>query len=174
MRNAPAVRYPVGRSRFHGCLVLTIGGLGLAVISGWSITLGPAPALNWGALVLFAVVATYAAYRWKTTCPGELVWTGQVWEYSISGAGTETPSMAVNAVAVILDLQSTLLIRVWKSDGSNLWLWTERRQLPGRWLAHRRAVFGFKPKQQSANLAKSFGNGLHVSDPAFGSARKNP
>jgi hypothetical protein len=103
-----------------------------------------------------------------------LVWTGQVWRYTISNAGVEKSSVLVDTVVVILDLQTTLLIRVWKPEGTNLWLWTERRQLPGRWLAHRRAVFGFNRMPQSANTAASVGHGLHGADPAFGANRNKP
>ncbi len=141
MRNAPAVHYPVGRCHFHGWLLLIAGGLGFLVIGGWHLTGNIEPGLAWYFAGVAAVLAANALYRWHSTVPGELVWTGQSWQYSrlINNAGIQP--LAIHEVRVVLDLQSTLLIRVLGADGEIVWLWSEQRQLLTHWLAHRRALF---------------------------------
>ena len=72
---------------------------------------------------------------------GELIWTGQTWQYSSLANAADAIDLTIQQVRVVLDLQSTMLIRATSVNGAICWFWTERRSFPLRWLAHRRALF---------------------------------
>jgi hypothetical protein len=145
MRNAPAVHYPVGRSHFHGWLLLLAGGLGFLVIGGWHLTGNVEPGRTSSFAVIALVLAVNALFQWHSTAVGELVWTGLVWQFSRRIDNVESSPLTIHDVRVVLDLQSTLLIRAWGADGETNWLWSEQRQMPPLWWAHRRALFAVKP-----------------------------
>lgn len=139
MRNAPAVRYPVGRSRF---LMLASGaswaaGAGLC---GWWLTLEGYPAwrtpMAIGVIVVTAWLGLHTLHHLKA---GLLRWDGEVWHWSeVDGSGTEVP---LAQVGVEMDLQSRMALRIAMQDGISSWIWVEARSLPLDWLALRRALF---------------------------------
>lgn len=155
---APAVRYPFARSAALGWLCV-----GLAIASGcgaawygstvWA-------AAGGGALALAAIIGWVAAawgalvYWWRSPC-GLLVWNGQVWAVHVVDARCAAPSedgLALQQVpAVILDLQHTLWIMVYRDGHGPLWLWLERSRSPERWGDLRRAVYS--PAMQAASTA---------------------
>ena len=62
MHSAPAVRYPVGRSRWHGLLLLGLSGLGLLAVILWTLSLDT-PGWRQGLFVLLFVPAVALAWR---------------------------------------------------------------------------------------------------------------
>ncbi len=155
MRNAPAVHYPVGRCHFHGWLVLIASSIGLAVLVRWNFAVDVRPVVKWSSMVIFTALTVNAAYRWRITRKDELIWTGQMWKFTGLTNRTETQPPKILDVAVVLDLKATVLVRISGSHGKKRWVWTESRQLPLRWLAHRRALFAPQwrrpPKQASVS-----------------------
>lgn len=152
MRNAPAVHYPVGRSHFQCCLYMLAGGLGFLLIGGWHLTGDIESRAAWSFAGFSVVLVANALFRWHSTVPGELVWTGQVWQYSRSSNKAVSQPLGLHEVRVVWDLQTTLLIRVLGHGGETVWLWSEKSQLPAHWLAHRRALFAANwvpPRQKS-------------------------
>ena len=141
MRNAPSARYPVGRCRFHGFFILLLACVSLGLMICWSLTTAVAPSVVWSSSLLLLVLVVNAGYRWQTTRMGELIWTGQTWRYSSQANAADAIDLTIQQVRVVLDLQSTVLIRTIGVDGAICWFWTERRSFPLRWLAHRRALF---------------------------------
>ncbi len=155
---APAVRYPFARSAALGWLCV-----GLAIASGcgavwygskvWAATGG-------GAFALAAIIGWVAAalgslvYWWRSPC-GLLAWNGQVWAVHMVDARCAAPpedGVALQqAPAVILDLQHTLWIMVYRDGQGPLWLWLERSSSPERWGDLRRAVYS--PAMQAAPTA---------------------
>ncbi|MFT4269322.1 MAG: hypothetical protein QM586_19230 [Xenophilus sp.] len=144
MRSAPAVSYPVGRSRFAAGLFLALwlggaGGAGLwwlqAGGSGWR------PALLAAALVLSALAA---GTGWVRVPPGPLHWDGAHWSL-----GPDGEALRMAAAVVGLDLQRVLLVRLAAAGRAPRWLWLERAWAPGRWDALRRAVYCRPPAAEA-------------------------
>ncbi len=135
MHNAPAVSYPVGRSRFQGGLVglATLGGAIASLL--WHHQADPVVWLQW--LFAFTLgLTSYAAARfWYRAPTGTLCWDGRAWSwYSV-----KVPISGV--VTVHLDFQYFMLLSLSSEGGEQIWLWPERRTEARYWNALRQAVF---------------------------------
>jgi hypothetical protein len=137
MHSAPAVNYPVGRSRFQGQLIGVLVALGCLTgvwwwsgvsMSGWR------QALFFVTLLLAALVAARAWWRSPT---GVLVWDGEAWCFN------GVPGAISGKLQLHLDMQFFMLLCLEKDTArgaGRLWLWLDRRAAPTLWLALRRAV----------------------------------
>lgn len=138
MHSAPAVSYPVGRSRFQGWLLVLTGLAGMLVGLIWfrqSDLAGWRQGLYAATLLVTCVIAVQA---WRRSPCGSLRWDGQAWSW------TERDVSVCAEVTVHLDLQFFLLLRLRTDTGSRIWLWPERRAAVTRWNALRRAVFSHR------------------------------
>jgi toxin CptA len=135
MHSAPALTYPVGRSRFQVWLLCLIGLVSVSAGLRWVQQSGP---VDWRqglfavTLLIYGLVDVLA---WRRTPTGTLHWDGQVWGW------TEMTQSLSGAVTVHLDLQFCMVLSLQSENGSRIWLWPERRRDPVRWSALRRAVF---------------------------------
>jgi toxin CptA len=135
MYSAPAVSYPVGRSHFHGQLLV-----GAIVLSGFSLAMWimQSDVRAFRHLVVAALwlgSATVAIVAWLRSPHGVLTWDGRDWTWTCHDVSHPV------VPSVMLDSQSALLVH-WRVTGaSNGWIWLERRTAPTRWLPLRRAVF---------------------------------
>ncbi len=135
MHSAPALSYPVGRSRLQGWLVGLTGLAGALTGLLWQAAADPA---GWrqGLFAITLLGAVIVAVRaWQRSPPGRLCWDGQAWswlsvDHSVSGL-----------LAVHLDLQFVLLLSLRPERGARIWLWPERSAELAAWNALRRAVF---------------------------------
>ena len=135
--NAPSVLYPLGRSRFLGCLLLT-GWLLAAGVTLWWWRVSAST--DWRQLlgcVALLLAGWVMLTGWRRSPVGRLQWDGQRWRWESvvyrSGTALEPP-------AVVLDVQFAILLRLNNQAGAVWWLWAERSALPIRWLDLRRAV----------------------------------
>jgi toxin CptA len=138
MHGAPAVSYPVGRSRVAGALLLAAWAAGAAGVIAWLLVADPAPA-RWAACVAAVLIGgAVALHAWTRSVRGELAWSGEEWSWTRNAR-----AQAGGLVDAVLDLQHTMLLRWQVSPGSaaGRWLWVERRTDPARWDALRRAVY---------------------------------
>ncbi|MBC7610955.1 MAG: hypothetical protein H7228_15535 [Polaromonas sp.] len=136
--NAPPVVYPLGRSRFQAVVLAGLWSAGLLSILFW---LNASHSIGWRALLAAAslVFAGFSAIRgWKNSPIGQLVWDGQLWRWE---SQSYQAGVANQALFVIADLQSLLLIRLENQAHASLWLWVEQKACPERWLDLRRAVY---------------------------------
>jgi hypothetical protein len=147
MLSAPSVSYPVGHSRFARRLlgVLWVMGSIAALAAHWRLD-----AVDWrnGLLFLSVLAATAAAWR-------SFVRRMTIAVLQFDGAGWSTSSAAGTApakVAIALDLQVSLLLRLSWPDATSRWVWLDRRAMPERWSALRRAVYS-RPAALDAVLA---------------------
>jgi len=136
MHSAPAVVFPVGRSRFAGALVLLLWLAGVAAISVWVFQPGE---FGWRqALALFSIALTglLALQDWLASPAGDLSWTGQHWVWSSKGRQFR------GLVVPHLDIQHCLLLRFHGAQqGASRWVWLERQASAGRWGDLRCAVY---------------------------------
>jgi len=135
MHNAPAVSFPVGRSRFQKTLMLAVLLTGAFVQGTWwlqSVEHGIAHGMG---LLLWLVSGAWAFGSFGRTLQQQLVWDGQDWRLQ-SGA----LSLLVRP-QVVLDLQHSLLVCLRPVAGTSVWVWPAQRAQPERWLALRRALF---------------------------------
>lgn len=133
MHNAPAVSYPVGRSRFQGQWLGGLTTLGcLAGVWWWSVV--DTPGWRQGLYFVVLLLTVVASFRaWWRSPSGVLAWDGEAWRFGGTYGGK---------VRLHLDLQFCMLLCL-QSDAEGagrLWLWPERRTAPAAWLALRRAV----------------------------------
>jgi hypothetical protein len=139
MHSAPAVSYPVGRSRFHGLLVAMIAASSAVLLMMWVIRSDALQTRHLAAVVLWLASLGLAAWHWLRTPTGSLAWDGLGWIWTC-----QTESCAV-VPEVTLDTQGSLLLYLHTQDGNSLWAWPQRKTLPQRWLPFRRALFGRPP-----------------------------
>ena len=135
MHSAPAITYPVGRSRFHAALLAGIALVTLLVGLLWQ-NLGNPQSWRQGLYAVTAIGFGMLAFQgWRRTPDGNLHWDGQAWNWT---AGTVVLG---GKVGVHLDLQFCMVLSLRMGDGTRVWFWPERRSDPVRWNALRRAVF---------------------------------
>ncbi len=144
MHHAPAVSFPLGRSRFLAALLLALWGLGVAVLALW---LSQQAHWRWPqALGLLAVLAGagFATRWWRLQRVGVLQWDGASWQARFDGLSVR------GSVSVQLDLQRHLWLKLHcGAPESDHWLWLERDADPLLWRDLRRAVYS----RASANSA---------------------
>lgn len=135
MHSAPAVSYPVGRSRFQGWLLAATALLGVLAGLLWCDASGR-PGWRQGLYALALLAAGGAAFHaWRRTPPGLLRWEGQCWHW-------RTEAASVSGVLLPhLDFQFCLLLSLRTDAGARLWLWPERQLDRPQWHALRCAVF---------------------------------
>jgi hypothetical protein len=135
MHSAPAVSYPVGRSRFQGWLVgLTCSG---GVLAGllWRYQTGLAGWRQWLFAMIMLGTSVAAARAWRRAPQGSLRWDGQAWSWTARDASV------CGVLAVHLDLQFCMVLSLRTDTGARRWFWPERRAEVALWQALRRAVF---------------------------------
>jgi hypothetical protein len=135
MHRAPALSYPLGRSRFQGALVAFTSLSAALVGCLWWLAGDP---LDWRhalfALIWFiGLVLAFGAW-WRAPV-GSLRWDGQGWNWI--GAGDPV----AGRLTAHLDLQFCLVLSLRPETGRRIWLFPERRRDGMRWNALRRAVF---------------------------------
>ena len=142
VRRAPAVLYPVGRSRFLGVCLLGLGLLGATVLLVWVLLGTRAETLgSVGVAASVWLVAIGGAFHfWRYQVQGFLRWDGQSW--SLTGWPPEVESTALAAAPLVfLDLQTHLWVQVSPAGHRSIWLWLDRSSQPERWMDLRRAVY---------------------------------
>lgn len=147
MQSAPAVSYPVGRSFFHAGVVVGVLALGAVVLAAWAVHRGDL----YGRVGMCAgvwLVCVLVGYRgWAHTHCGTLSWDGHAWTWGQAGDAACPVS-----TEVVLDTQSTVLLRLVGDAQPPFWVWPERRTQPQRWLALRRAIYARPTANSSAHL----------------------
>jgi hypothetical protein len=135
MHNAPAVSYPVGRSRFQNWLFVAVSVLGLVGALTW-FTQVEVPGWPQWAMLLGTVVTGVGAWRqWRYPVTGQLAWDGVSWIW------TDSKSSVPKQMAVVIHVQSAMLLCLRQADQTRrMWIWVDRDASPTRWLALRRAV----------------------------------
>ena len=139
MHSAPAVSYPVGRSRFQGRLLFGTGLTGLLAGGLWCAAPG---SLGWRhGLYLLALLTglVVAARAWRHSPQGFLRWDGQFWHWCTEGVAVRV------TLAVSLDVHLCLLLSLQTEAGQRLFLWPEQDAEPASWHALRCAVFARRP-----------------------------
>jgi hypothetical protein len=135
MHNAPAVSYPVGRSRFQAYLLGLVGSGGALVGTLWHYQANPIGWRWWFFGVVLAATGLIAARTWLQAPIGCLRWDGRTWSWT----GVET--LNGGSLTVVLDLQFCMVLGLCAVGSERFWLWPERRIDPTHWDALRRAVF---------------------------------
>ncbi len=151
MHHAPAVAYPVYRSKPLGFAMLSVwlaSGISLAVW-GWQSGRAQDATELYTHLQRSAVALTWfacgvvAAWQWRAMKPGELRFDGLAWLWASSGVAPLQGSLTV-----ALDLQHHLLVK-WHDQGESFvpsqrrtsaWLWLQADVVPAHWHGLRCAV----------------------------------
>jgi len=135
MHSAPAVSYPVGRSRFQGYLL----GLSclIGIISGWlwHYQSDPGGWRQWLFSLVLLGVCSVAVLVWRRSPQGRLSWDGQSWNWTCADLSV------CGVLTVHLDLQFFLVLCLHLDSGAAIWLWPERGATEVRWNSLRQAVF---------------------------------
>jgi toxin CptA len=135
MHNAPAVSYPVGRSRFQGRMMSVVSLLGLVSAAVWFTQAEATGWRQWLMLSGATLVAFGAWWQWRHPVIGQLAWDGVAWTWT--EADTSVPVQLV----LIADLQQAMLLLLDGARAANRpWVWVDRDASSMRWLALRRAV----------------------------------
>ena len=135
MHSAPAVSFPVGRSRFQGWLVGLTGLTGAVGGLLWRYQAEPAGWRQWLFALTLLCACALAAGAWFRSPRGHLRWDGQAWSW------TSAERSVGGVLTVHLDLQFFLLLSLRLDAGSRIWFWPERGAELTAWNALRRAVF---------------------------------
>lgn len=138
MHNAPAVSFPVGRSRFYAAMVVGVLSLSACTLVLWAAQADTLVFRHLVVALLWLISAVGAVRTWWQAPVGVLHWDGQVWTWRCGDDGKHMDEVV--DVAVVLDGQSALILRL-SSQTRPIWVWPEQRMAPLLWLALRRAVF---------------------------------
>jgi toxin CptA len=141
--SAPAVVYPIGRSRVQFWFSWVLWGIGLLV---WLLWFSGTQRLDWriglgGAAVLVSGWMLWQGWR-NVASSGQLAWDGSCWRWESVSHQTVSGELTL---AVIADLQQILWVVLDDGHGFRLWFCAERSAFPERWLDFRRAVYS-EPK----------------------------
>lgn len=135
MHSAPAVNYPVGRSRFQGWLLGLTGLVGLVAGFLWQAQVDLVGWRQWLFALTLLGACLMAVRAWWRAPVGRLYWDGHSWRWTGADASVS------GSVTVHLDLQFCLVLSLHTDAGARFWLWPERRAEVSLWRALRRAVF---------------------------------
>ena len=150
MHNAPAVRYPVGRSRWALGWLLMMIFLGAAGVLAWMVQADNINARQLGVAALWMLTSALGVRGWLHTPSGHLGWDAQGWHWTAFDQ-----SLPVS-VEVSLDFQTWLLLRLHSSaSGRVLWVWPTRGSAPLQWRALRRALVAHAGPNQQAGRPDS-------------------
>lgn len=140
MHSAPAVAYPVRRSRAAGLYLLAVCGLTVTVSALWLVQAHGGWQIRLGVLCC-ALGCLWCALAWRAMPVGELAWDGEVWQFTPAhGSLRDNSASPCRQLVVTLDLQRHLLVR-WPGHSSAGRFWIDRASRPQRWHALRRAVY---------------------------------
>ena len=137
MHNAPAVSFPVGRSRIQPWFLLVAWLAGAAVCGYWA---GLMDVTGWRrglALALPVAVGLVALASWvasRREAVARLHWDGECWRLETAAAARAA------SVAAHFDFQGFLLLCIRFEHGGVRWLWLEKSADVPLWHALRRAV----------------------------------
>ena len=135
MHNAPAVSFPVGRSRFQGWLLALVAVLGILAALTWFAVAQLAGWRQWLMLLGVVLSALTSAWLWYRTEGAQLAWDGTHWTCSALPGGEPV------LLSVIFDAQLAMLVLLSRLDRpGRSWIWLDRSASPTRWLALRRAA----------------------------------
>jgi len=136
MHSAPAVSYPVGRSRFQACLIGSLLVCGILTVSTWCLQVDALGWRQWLALTLCLMTSWLAGWHGWHTPKGSLAWDGVAWHWAVG-----TQSLVV-VPELVMDLQQLVLLRLRASNDNHVtWVWLDRELNPPRWVALRRAIY---------------------------------
>ena len=134
MHSAPAVNFPVGRSRCWGWFMGLTGVLGFMV----GLMLHFKSSINTADQVLydlfFLASFVFAVNVWRRSMTGHLQWDGQVWRWTVEGQFIQ------GFVTLHFDAQLLMIMTLRTDAGHVVWIWPERALDPTHWSALRRAV----------------------------------
>jgi hypothetical protein len=148
---APAVVYPVGRSRWAASAMVLGWASAIGVTLAWTWAAGPGdstPAWGWASLLLAGLALVW---HWRSAPSGQLAWDGNTWLWVSRAYPVGTP---LSPPQVVIDLQGVIVVRMSNPAGAALTLWLEARQEPRHWLDLRRAIH-----------ARPQGGGIDAVDP---------
>lgn len=144
MHRAPAVNFSVKRSRWQARLIAGASLLPLAALvvfargqTQWDVRM---PLLAISTLATSSV----AFVGWRHSPHGDLRWDGQRWHWSGLSANENC------SLAIVLDLQRVVLVRVQGDAANRVYLWLERAEDHANWRSLRRALV-------SSQSAKGYG-----------------
>ena len=151
MHNAPAVSYPVGRSRFQGTLIALSTLSGIAVGIAWHKQAGAGGWRGWLFIMSLAAASIVALLAWQRMPSGRLLWDGQAWSWT----SADTSSFGVMAVHV--DVQAWMVLSLRTDAGVRIWLWPQRSADAMHWSALRQAVFSGRVGSQPLSASSAPG-----------------
>ncbi len=148
VNNAPAVRYPVGRSSFQGYFLLVCGLAGLLVGGCWIFSAAAIGSVQLFFFAVLVVVLLLAGDAWRSSETGFLVWGGESWLWTTSNQSSS------GSMVVHLDIQSEMVVTLRDDRGRSVWLWLERASDPLAWRALRRAIHADKSVEVATKHVK--------------------
>ena len=136
--NAPAVVYPIKRSRSQWWFSWASWAGGLLLMLLWYLN---TMRLDWR-IGLGCVAVLVSAWNlhtvWQNDIAGHLIWDGSCWRWECITALIVSDELKLSVVA---DLQRLLVVVLDDNTGNRFWLCSERGAFPERWLDFRRAVY---------------------------------
>jgi toxin CptA len=140
--SAPAVVYPIERSRSQFWLSWILWLVGLLLVLLWFLS---TRRLDWRVgLGCAAVLVSGWALRqgWRNDVNGgQLAWDGSCWRWESIRDQTVSGELELSVLA---DLQQIMVVMLDGGNGSRLWFCAERSAFPERWLDFRRAVYSVR------------------------------
>lgn len=149
MHRAPAVNFPVRRSRRQAGLIVCVSLLAAASLAVfvWEQNALDLRTAIFGMTIV--VVGSIALFGWRHAPQGNLRWTGEHWYWS------GFPERAVCSLALLMDLQSVVLVKVTADTHAPVYLWLEAAPGEANWRAVRRAIVSSQAASSDGKRAKT-------------------
>lgn len=148
MYDAPAVCYPVGRSRLHAALVGCASLTSAVALLFWSLQTDQTQTCQIFAGSVSLLSTAWAALDWWRAPVGELQFSGQVWRW------VESAQAQPVTIAVAFDFQRNLLLEIDGLRASSSWIWLEQRRKPQLWIALRRAIYATRQRDNPVDQSE--------------------
>ena len=107
MHNAPAVSFPVGRSRFQACCLLGVWVAGAAVCMYWASVMDVVGWRHALALVMPVAAGAAAWWSWRHRASGRLHWDGQYWRLDAAASAKAITAAAWQTVGASPSMPDT-------------------------------------------------------------------
>jgi len=138
MRSAPSVIYPVLRSYRAGAMLALLWCAGAVPVTAWLVQVSAPTYLCCAMVGWTGLAGLLCARHWWHAEPDHLAWDGRSWS---------TKSSFDASLAVAIDLQFLMVIRVSPAGGRSQWLVVDRDASPTAWHSLRCAAAASLPER---------------------------
>lgn len=146
MKGPPDLSYPCGAAHHEALGFWLLALLWASGLTVWALAVQTSdlPGAWWFSAVVGVAWMGWGFWRVPHRRQGTLIWANDArgrGRWVLSRQDGAARPQHLERLQVVLDMQSSLLLRATAPDGTPHWIWLHRRDAPPHWHALRRTVF---------------------------------